>query len=124
MVQRKPIILCVDDEANPLLLRKLVLEKLGFIVVTAASAAEALKIFNSIKIDLILSDQLMPGVTGTQLARQVKALCPGFPVVIVSGVNQAPADCEDADLFISKLEGPAAVSEKIYSLLGITPGQA
>ena len=42
MVNEQPVILCVDDEEIPLKLRRLVLEKAGYRVVTACSAGEAL----------------------------------------------------------------------------------
>ena len=62
MADNKHVILCVDDEDNPLVLRKLVLEKAGYEVATAHSADEALNILASRRIDLVLSDHLMPGV--------------------------------------------------------------
>ena len=111
------MILCVDDEENPLILRKLVLQKFGFEVLTAASGKEALELLRARKVDLVLSDQLMPGTTGTQLAEQVKAAHPHLPVVIVSGVNEIPDDASNADLFISKLEGPVLLSQKISEVL-------
>lgn len=117
MAQHKPVILCVDDEENPLILRKLVLQKSGYDVLTATSGSQALEILESRKVDLILSDQLMPGITGTQLAKQAKVRHPDLPVVIVSGVNEIPNGAESADLFISKLEGPVALSQKIASML-------
>jgi CheY-like chemotaxis protein len=113
----KPVILCVDDEENPLLLRKMVLQKSGYDVLTATSGSQALGVVGSRKVDLILSDQLMPGMTGTELAKEAKALRPELPVVIVSGVNEIPTDAAHADLFISKLEGPVALGEKIASVL-------
>lgn len=117
MVQPKPVILCVDDEENPLILRKLVLQKSGFEVLTAASGKEALELLRTHKVDLVLSDQLMPGTTGTQLAEKVKAAHPRLPVVIVSGVNEIPEDAGNADLFISKLEGPVLLSQRISEVL-------
>jgi CheY-like chemotaxis protein len=111
------VILCVDDEENPLILRKLVLQKSGYEVVTAGSAKQALEVLASRSIDLVLSDQLMPGITGTELAQRVKTDHPRIPVVIVSGVNEIPADASNADLFISKLEGPLAMSQKISEVL-------
>jgi CheY-like chemotaxis protein len=117
LAEVKAVILCVDDEANALLLRKLVLEKAGYRVLTANSPAEALKVFASEPVDLVLSDQLMPGQTGTQLARQIKTLSPEIPVLVISGVNEIPLDADSADLFMSKVEGPEAMCEKISSLL-------
>lgn len=117
MVPPKSTILCVDDEPNALMLRRLVLEKAGFTVVTAPSSAEALRVLSSTAIDLVLSDQLMPGGTGTDLAQKVKALHPNLPFVIISGVNELPPDSMRADLFLSKVEGPVAMCDKISGLL-------
>lgn len=117
MAQPKTVILCVDDEENSLILRKLVLQKFGYEVISASSAKEALELLRVHRVDLVLSDQLMPGTTGTQLAKQVKATHLRVPIVIVSGVNEIPDDASNADLFISKLEGPALLSQKISEVL-------
>src|SRR5690348_89887 len=62
---RKFRILCVDDEETPLVLRKFLLQKAGYEVLTARSAEEALAIASTSAVDLVLSDYLMPGTTGT-----------------------------------------------------------
>lgn len=54
MVKNKFVILCVDDEENPLVLRKFLLQKAGYEVITAKSGLEALKIASSEAIDLVL----------------------------------------------------------------------
>jgi len=117
LAQRKPVILAVDDEENPLALRKLILQRAGYEVVTATSVKQALQVLAAHPVDLVLSDQLMPGGTGTELARRVKSDYPGLPVVIVSGVNEMPVDAGHADLFISKLEGPAYLTQQISDIL-------
>jgi len=111
------MILCVDDEMLPLTLRTLVLQKQGYQVKTATSASDAMQILETSRVDLVLTDQLMPGGTGTELARQVKLKIPAMPVVILSGVNEIPPDATHADLFISKVEGPKAMCEKIHTIL-------
>jgi CheY-like chemotaxis protein len=111
------MILCVDDEEVPLTLRRMVLEKAGYDVVTARSAREAMGIISSRHIDLVLSDYLMPGLTGTDLSRQVKAHNPELPVILFSGVNEVPADADCADLFLSKVVGPIDLCEKIAVVL-------
>jgi CheY-like chemotaxis protein len=115
--EHKAFILCVDDEELPLLLRKLVLEKQGYKVVTASSASDALQTLNEHRVDLVLTDQLMPGGTGTELAQSIKGLWPDLPVILISGVNEMPADASSADVFISKTEGPMAMCEKISAAL-------
>jgi CheY-like chemotaxis protein len=113
----KALILCVDDEELPLTLRKLVLQKQGYEVISARSAAEALQILESRSVDLVLTDHLMPGGTGTELAKSVKHVWPDLPVILISGVNEIPLDARYADLFISKVEGPAAMCQKISAVL-------
>jgi CheY-like chemotaxis protein len=115
--EHKAFILCVDDEQLPLLLRKLVLEKQGYKVVTAGSASDALRTLNEHRVDLVLTDQLMPGGTGTELAQSIKGLWPDLPVILISGVNEMPVDAGWADVFISKTEGPLAMCEKISAAL-------
>jgi CheY-like chemotaxis protein len=112
------IILCVDDEPTALFLRKAVLQKFGFEVITASSAKEALSVLaDNQAVDLVLTDLLMPEIVGTELARLVKEQFPGLPVVVVSGVNEIPPEVVHADLFVSKLEGPIALHERLRQVL-------
>ncbi len=66
-------ILCVDDEATPLTVRKCVLQRAGFHVLTAGSAMDALEILKTTSVHLVVSDHLMPQMTGVQLAAEVEA---------------------------------------------------
>ncbi len=113
----RPMILCVDDEENQLAVRKLVLEKEGFSVLTASSGHEALSLLACHQIDLVLSDHLMPGLTGTELTRQIKARNPDLPVILISAVNEIPEDAAFADLFMSKLDGPIAMCQNVSAVL-------
>lgn len=117
----KPTVLCVDDEEGALFLRKAVLQKFGFHVLPAHSAKEALELMERNHVDLLLSDLLMPDVSGAELAAAVKSRYPLLPVVIVSGVNEVPPDLKFADLFVSKLEGPTALCERLRTLLSRVP---
>lgn len=113
----KPLILCVDDEECPLTLRKLILEKQGYRVITARSASDAMQAVHDHPVDLVLTDQVMPGGTGTDLAQSIKKSWPRLPVILISGINEIPPDAVHADLFISKVEGPAALFANISSIL-------
>ena len=112
-----PRILCVDDEKVPLLMRALVLEKAGFQVLTSSSGPEALSVLRTRPIDVVLSDQLMPEMTGTELARAIKKEFKGIPVVILSGVNELPDGMEFVDLFLSKLDGPTALCQRLSEMV-------
>jgi CheY-like chemotaxis protein len=113
----KAVILCVDDEEIPRMLRRLVLQKQGYEVVAVASGKEALEALASAHFDVVLTDQMMPGMTGTELARQIKSTCPTLPVVIISGINELPPDIAFVDRFISKIEGPEALFKGIAEIL-------
>lgn len=115
--QRRFIILCVDDEEIPLIVRTRVLEKAGHEVISATSGAGALEILESRSVDLVLTDLLMPGMTGAELAQRVKRQQPSMPLIIFSGVNEFPPADSQADLFLSKLEGPDFLCEKVAQIL-------
>ena len=119
MDQRKAVILCVDDENNPLVLRKLVLQKAGYEVLTASSGKQALELTASRSVDLVLSDHLMPGMNGTELARQIKAQHPDLPVILISGVNELPTGSTIANAFVSKIEGPQALCKEVAAVLNL-----
>ena len=110
-------ILCVDDEDLPRTLRKLILQKQGYRVITASSGAEALALLERGGIRLVLTDQLMPGMTGTELTKLVKSTRPAMPVILISGVNEIPPDAIYADRFISKVGGPQLLFDTVAEVL-------
>jgi len=103
---RNGTVLCVDDEIEALNLRKAMLETHGYRVLIAINAEEALKVFDCEEIDVVLTDHLLKGQTGTALAAEMKLRKPGVAVAIYSGVAQAPEDIQKADVFITKLVTP------------------
>ncbi len=117
MADRKITILCVDDEDTPRMLRRLILQRQGYDVIAAASGKEALARLGEGGIDLVLSDQMMPGMTGTELTKAIKASSPEMPVILISGVNEIPPDAVYADRFVSKVGGPEVLFEAVAEVL-------
>jgi CheY-like chemotaxis protein len=117
LLSNKTAILCVDDDEIPRTLRKLILQKHGYEVITVSSSEEALEMLAERNFDLVLTDQIMPGMVGTELTKQIKSRMPQMPVVIISGVNQLPADVSYADRFISKIEGTEALLQALAEVL-------
>jgi CheY-like chemotaxis protein len=117
LMNERDVILCVDDEENQLAIRKLVLEREGYSVLAASSGQQALVLLDCHAVDLVLSDHLMPGLVGTELTRQVKLRFPDMPVILISAVNEIPADAALADLFMSKLDGPVAMCRNVSEIL-------
>ena len=63
------------------------LEALGYQVIQAASGRTALDLLGGTwpGIELVMADYAMPGMSGIELARAVRATCPDLPVIIVTG---------------------------------------
>jgi CheY-like chemotaxis protein len=110
-------VLCVDDEPIGLAVRKAVLEQAGYVVRTAISGDEALQIFGGERIDLVVSDHLLRGTTGTRVAIFLKLLHPDIPILILSGLTEMPEGMEFADGYLSKLEPPPVLLGTIAKLL-------
>lgn len=82
--------LVVDDEAPLAAIMGAMLEKLGYRAVVTANPLDALERFRADPASwrLLVTDQTMPGMTGTELTRQVRALRPDLPVVLCSGFSE------------------------------------
>jgi PAS domain S-box-containing protein len=83
---RGATILLVEDEAELLLIMKMILQKLGFTVIEASNGKEALELYqdNAEDIALIMTDIEMPVMDGYALFGELKKLKPDLPIVIVS----------------------------------------
>jgi CheY-like chemotaxis protein len=79
----KRTILCVDDNEQSLSIRKVLLETRGYRVVTCTNGEEAIERFRKGGIDLVLTDLIMPGVDGSRVVAEVKALSPDTPAILL-----------------------------------------
>ncbi len=78
-------LLLVDDEAHILTSLKRMLRPDGYTVVTAPSGQEGLNVLATTSVDVIVSDQRMPGMSGVEFLRQAKALHPHTVRLVLSG---------------------------------------
>jgi PAS domain S-box-containing protein len=80
-------ILLVEDEAEVRQIAREILENAGYTVLEATSGAEALDLFtkSEFPIDLVLTDVIMPSMSGPVLAERFKALATNMPVIFMSG---------------------------------------
>ena len=100
-------VLCIDDEDDQLLLRKLLLEQAGYRVFTAKSGSEGIRLFQTEHIDLVIVDYWMSGMNGVVVARALKELCSKIPVIMLSGYAELPDEAlgaADAWLIKSQVE--------------------
>lgn len=84
-----PLVLVVDDELAARLITRATLEEGGFEVVDAASAAQALALFEDCHPDVVLLDVLLPDGDGVALCERMRGLPGGHdvPIAMVAGVN-------------------------------------
>ena len=83
-------ILVADDDPALLKMVCLMLTKLNYRVTACATALEALKTFAAepASFDLVLTDQIMPGMTGAQFAIKLLELRPDLPIIIATGFSE------------------------------------
>jgi two-component system response regulator CpxR len=112
-------ILCVDDHALGVKTRKQLLEMVGYKVLTATSAHEALEVFRRNHIDLVLIEQVAPAIAnGPTPAATMKMLKPEVPIAIFSAdVSPWPEYMRFADVFITKLVSVDELLREIRRLL-------
>jgi PAS domain S-box-containing protein len=90
------IALLVDDEDIVRSTTADMLAELGYEVVEATSAAEALAIAEGgLRFDVLITDHLMPGKTGTELAREFRQRWPSRPVLVISGFAETDGVAPD-----------------------------
>ncbi|WP_439371546.1 ATP-binding protein [Bradyrhizobium sp. DASA03120] len=88
--------LLVDDEEFVRLSTSDMLVELGYRVVEAKSAEEALVVIQDVtSLDLIVTDHLMAGMSGADLARAIRKRAPGVPVLIISGYSEVEGIAPD-----------------------------
>ena len=95
-------ILFVDDEPEIARLGKQMIESLGYQVTVETNPQQALEIFrrDPYAFDLAMSDLTMPGITGIELAEQMKSRREGFPVILATGFSEwtTAEDCRRAGI--------------------------
>ncbi len=87
-------VLLIDDNALQLQVRETILRSEGFhvsIATTAESAMASLWVLRE-QIGVVVTDHVMPGCSGSELVRQIRAVSPGLPIIVLSGMAEAEAE--------------------------------
>jgi CheY-like chemotaxis protein len=113
-----PTILCIDDEALGLQIRKAVLERAGYQVLTAVDGATGLNLFREHPIDGVVLDYYMPEMDGGAVAKAMRRERPDIPIMLLSAYINLPAEVVTlVDVTLLKGEGPAELLDKLRSML-------
>jgi CheY-like chemotaxis protein len=111
------LILSVDDDARILDTRQKILESAGYDVLSASSGEEALRIFASVLVDLVVLDYSLPGIDGGGVAKKIKAERPLLPVIMVSGSTLQTETQSCVDDWLMKGQSPALLVNRSGELL-------
>jgi CheY-like chemotaxis protein len=115
-------ILLVEDNDLVRTFAEGVLTDIGYEVTSVGSADEALARLADpeAKVDLLLSDIVMPGMSGIELARRVHASHPGLPVLLASGFSDDLTKGAASEFrVVAKPYGPAVLAEAVAAALGM-----
>jgi len=102
-------VLLIDDNPVQLRAREAVLRNAGFVTHIATTQESALALLRSeISGDLgaIITDHIMPGRSGAEFVRALRAAKPGVPVIVISGMAEAESDYEGATVIFRQKPCP------------------
>ena len=116
--------MCIDDEALGLQIRKAVLERSGYRVLTAVDGATGLSLFRGNAIDGVVLDYYMPEMDGGAVAEAMRRERPEVPIMLLSAYINLPSEVIAlVDVTLLKGEGPQELLDKLRSMIGKTDGQ-
>lgn len=111
------LVLCVDDERVGLHVRKLLLERSGYKVLTAHDGQTGLTMFEENPVDVVVLDYAMPGMHGGEVAARMRAAKPDVPILLLSAYVGLPSDVTGlVNIYMTKGEGAPALLEKLDGL--------
>lgn len=114
------VLLAEDDKALRRYL-EVILERAGYHVESAADGLEAMKVLLSKRIDLVITDAMMPNLTGNELCRFIRSTrqLAKLPIVLLSALDpkNAGPETEQADAFLSK---PVSPEDLLHTIALVT----
>jgi PAS domain S-box-containing protein len=112
-------VMVVDDQPEVLRVVTRMIESLGYSPVATASGEDAMKLFKAApdRFELILADEVMPGMNGHELAQQVFETRPGLPFVIYTGYSDSITEDSVKDMGVrALLVKPLVLHDLAYTL--------
>jgi DNA-binding response OmpR family regulator len=98
----KKIILCVDDNEQELSVMSFMLATNGYRVIPATNGQEAIAAFSSEAVDLVLADQTMPQMNGSQLIGRLKRMASHVPMILLGDPQTMAGEMHAADAVLAK----------------------
>lgn len=113
-------ILCVDDEQHGLMIRQMLLERVGYSVLTAGTAREGLALFSRQPVDAVVLDYYLPDVDGGLVATAMRLIKPDVPIILFSVQWTLPEETGTvADAVLGKGQHPIGLLNTLEHLLQV-----
>ena len=97
------VVLCIDDNQDILECEKAFLETFGYTVLTAPSGSKGLELASAHSVDVVIVDYFMPGMSGPEVAIEMRRLRPQAPIIMLSGAVDVPEQVlKWVDAFVAK----------------------
>jgi CheY-like chemotaxis protein len=110
-------LLCIDDERNVLSVRKMLLETVGYRVLSAQSGPQGLEILTHEHVHTVIVDYRMPEMTGSEVAARIRETHPGMPIIMLSAfVDLTQEQLKDVDAYVTKGESPDVLLRTIENV--------
>jgi CheY-like chemotaxis protein len=97
-----PTLLLIDDNAIQAATRQTILKRAGYFVIAVLSPERALEQLRSndypTTIDLIMTDHLMPGMSGAEFVTNLRTFAPDIPVLVISGMAEAEEEYKNLNV--------------------------
>jgi DNA-binding response OmpR family regulator len=117
VASRTKTLLLVDDDSSQLAMRKVVLEHLGYAVLTAPDARCGMRLLQRVRPDAVVLDYEMPAINGDVLAAKIRRADGGIPIIMLSGSPSLPSSALAAvDAFVPKAAETSLLIGAIESL--------
>jgi DNA-binding NtrC family response regulator len=114
----KRTVLCIDDELSCLRFYQQMLEDAGYKVASYTDARSGLEFFASAQVDLAVLDYSMPELDGAEVARMIRGMKPGLPIIMISSWPECPRDAENwVSAYLMKIRDFDELPRNIEKLL-------
>ena len=116
-------VLLIDDNAIQAATRQTILKRAGYFAIAALSARRALEQFERgefpAEICAVITDHIMPEMTGAEFVRELRRTRPELPVMVISGLEEAEAEYEGLNVrFLMKPLSPDLMLANLRDVLG------
>ena len=116
-----PCVLLVEDDRSVRRYLEVTLQRSGYRVITAGDGLEAMKLALSNEIDVVVTDAIMPHLSGQELARFLRsnAKVSGLPIILLTGQENKEAAAASENLIDAFLYKPVKATELTSCLAGV-----